>query len=81
MKMSALPKACRMVLNAPAPESEMAATYMGGGGNSGDAGASIASVIESAEEIVPRPDAAIGASTYLPSEGTRIPLPEWRPDQ
>ena len=80
MKMSALPKACRMVLNAPAPESEMAATYMGGG-SGGDAGASIASVIGSAEEIVPRPDAAIGASAYLPSEGTRIPLPEWRPDQ
>ena len=75
-----LPKECRMVLNAPAPVSEMAATYIGGG-SGGDAGASIASVIGSAEEIVPRPDAAIGASAYLPSEGTRIPLPEWRPVQ
>jgi penicillin-insensitive murein endopeptidase len=78
MKLSNLPKECRMVLNAPSPESEMAATYMGGGGRNDT---SIAAVIESSEEIVPRPDAAIGASAYLPADGARIPLPEWRPDQ
>jgi penicillin-insensitive murein endopeptidase len=86
MKLSALPKECRMVLAAPAPESEMAATFKGGGGKGGsgkggDTGTSIATVIESAEEIVPRPDAAIGASAYLPAEGTKIPLPERRPDR
>jgi penicillin-insensitive murein endopeptidase len=86
MKMSSLPKECRMVLAAPAPESEMAATFKGGtgkggSGKGGDTGASIASVIESAEEIVPRPDAAIGASAYLPAEGAKIPLPERRPDR
>ncbi|MEP9386852.1 penicillin-insensitive murein endopeptidase [Mesorhizobium sp. KR9-304] len=80
MKLSNLPKECRMVLAAPAPESEMAATFKGGV-KGGDTGTSIASVIESAGEIVPRPDAAIGASAYLPAEGTKIPLPEWRPDR
>ena len=85
MTMANLPKACRAVLAAPAPESEMAATFRGGG--SSGAGASIASVIESAGEIesggeiVPRPGVAIGASAYLPADGARIPLPEWRPDQ
>jgi penicillin-insensitive murein endopeptidase len=83
MKMSALPKECRMVLNAPAPASEMAATFGGGGsGGSGvDGGASIASVIESAGEIVPRPGVSIGASAYLPADDVVVPLPAWRPDQ
>ncbi len=47
MKMSNLPKECRMVLAAPSPESEMAATFKGKGGN---AGTSIASVDPSLPE-------------------------------
>ena len=82
MTMSSLPKECRAVLDAPSPESEMAATFKGkGGGNGGGTDTSIAAVIESAGEIVPRPDVAIGASAFLPSDDARVPLPEWRPDQ
>ena len=78
MKMSNLPKECRMVLAAPSPESEMAATFKGKGGN---ADTSIASVIKSAGRNSARPDVAIGASAYLPADGAKIPLPEWRPEQ
>jgi penicillin-insensitive murein endopeptidase len=81
MKMSALPKECRMVLNAPAPESEMAATFKGGSGKGGDSGTSIAAILQSAGKAEPAPDVAIDANAYLPAEGTKIPLPEWRPDQ
>src|SRR5690606_5955322 len=83
MKMSALPKECRAVLAAPSPESEMAATFRGrsSGYTAWDAGPSIASVIEEAGEIVPRPDVAVGASAFLPPEGIAVPLPQWRPQK
>lgn len=74
MTMAALPKECRMVLDAPAPESEMAATF---GGTK--TGTSIASVIEQAGMDVPQADAAIGVSAYLPADGVAVPLPEWAP--
>jgi penicillin-insensitive murein endopeptidase len=82
MKLSNLPKECRMVLAAPSPESEMAATFKGGSGKGGDTGASIAAVIEQAESAVPDPAAgSLGANAYLPVEGAAVPLPEWRPQQ
>ncbi len=78
MKMSALPKECRMVLDAPSPESEMAATFKGGGGSS----MSIAAVIDQADTIVPKaPLDAIGANAYLPADGVAVPLPQWRPQE
>lgn len=81
MKLSALPKECRMVLNAPAPESEMAATFKGGSGKGGDNGTSIAAILQSEGKVAPEPDVAIDANAYLPADGAKIPLPEWRPDQ
>jgi penicillin-insensitive murein endopeptidase len=85
MTMASLPKECRAVLAAPSPESEMAATFGGtggGGSNSGgDTGTSIASVIEQAGEIVPRPGVAVGASAFLPTDDAEVPLPQWRPLQ
>jgi penicillin-insensitive murein endopeptidase len=92
MKMSSLPKECRVVLDAPGPESEMAATYPNGSTTGGTkpgtakTGASIAAVIEEAETIVPRPDAvvgadAFGANAFLPAAGAAVPLPEWRPQK
>jgi len=86
MKMSNLPKECRMVLAAPAPESEMAATF-NGGGNGGDngGGTSIAAVIQSAEETAQPErtpdDAVVGVNALLPEDGVRIPLPQWRPQK
>ncbi|MBX3581959.1 MAG: penicillin-insensitive murein endopeptidase [Rhizobiaceae bacterium] len=74
MTMAALPKECRMVLDAPAPESEMAATF---GGTK--TGTSIASVIEQAGMDVPQADAAVGVSAYLPADGAAVPLPEMAP--
>ena len=54
MTMASLPKECRAVLAAPAPESEMAATFgsgkKDGSGKGGDTGTSIAAVIESPEK-------------------------------
>ena len=66
------------MLAAPSPESEMAATYWGRGG---DSGTSIAAVIQSSDEVVPRPGVAIGASAFLPEDGVEVPLPEWRPQE
>ena len=81
MTMSNLPKECRLVLEAPSPELEMAATFKGGGGG----GTSIAAVIQSAgdpaaTEIAPD-EGVIGANAFLPADGVRIPLPEWRPQK
>jgi len=84
MKMSNLPKECRAVLAAPGPESEMAATFRGKGGSvapASDGGPSIASVIEQAGEIVPRPGVSIGANAFLPADGVKVPLPEGRPQE
>jgi len=78
MKLSALPKECRMVLEAPSPESEMAATFKGGGGSS----MSIAAVIDQADATVPKaPPEVLGANAYLPADGVAVPLPEWRPSE
>ncbi len=96
MTLAQLPKECRMVLNAPSPESEMAATFKGGSGkvdpgNSGsgrnavrqdDSGTSIASVIESAGEIPQTNSAsAFGVSAFLPADDVDVPLPQWRPQK
>ncbi len=85
MTMANLPKECRAVLNAPSPESEMAATFGGGApyGGAGDAGASIAAVIEEAGStpVLSPPEALSGASAYLPADGAAVPLPQWRPDR
>ena len=80
MKMSNLPKECRMVLAAPSPESEMAATFKGNGGAGGNTGTSIAAVIEQAANSAAPADAP-GANAYLPEPDANIPLPEWRPQQ
>ena len=82
MKMSNLPKECRMVLAAPSPESEMAATFQGQrrrwrqhrhidrGGH------------RVSREIVPRPGGCHRAPAPICLRRTRsIPLPEWRPQQ
>lgn len=81
MKLSALPKECKMVLEAPSPESEMAATFGGSGkGGAPSTGTSIAAVIEQAESALPASgDMPGGVSAYLPAEGVAVPLPEWRP--
>jgi penicillin-insensitive murein endopeptidase len=79
MTMASLPKECRAVLNAPAPRSELAVTYRGPDG--GNAGPSIAAVIEEAETIVPQAGMPIEANAFLPAAGVNIPLPEWRPDR
>jgi penicillin-insensitive murein endopeptidase len=79
MKLSALPKECRMVLAAPSPESEMAATFKGGSGKGGDAGTSVAAVIQSSESAVPADSPS--ANAYLPEPGTSIPLPQRRPER
>ena len=84
MKLSALPKECRMVLGAPSPESEMAATYHGGSGASSNPSPnpSIASVIEQAETAIPRASAgSFGGNAYLPADGVAVPLPKWRPQE
>ena len=78
MKLSNLPKECRMVLAAPSPESEMAATFKGGG-KGGDSGTSVAAVIQSSESAVPADSPS--ANAYLPEPGTSIPLPQRRPER
>ncbi|MCX7305863.1 MAG: penicillin-insensitive murein endopeptidase [Hyphomicrobiales bacterium] len=79
MKMSNLPKECRIVLAAPSPESEMAATFRG----PGDRGTSIAAVIQSAGSAVPEPapQDVVSANAFLPAQGANVPLPEWRPQK
>ena len=79
MKLSALPRECRMVLEAPAPESEMAATFKGGGANPAT---SIANVIEQAESSISRASmGSFGGNAYLPGDNVAVPLPQWRPNQ
>ena len=71
MKLSALPKACRMVLAAPSPESEMAATYQGPGSIQQT---SVADVL--AQQPEP-PDLPVNAFAPTPDSG--VPLPSPRP--
>ncbi|WP_437344108.1 penicillin-insensitive murein endopeptidase [Mesorhizobium marinum] len=80
MTMASLPKECRAVLAAPAPASELAATYRGPGSVT-DTGTSIAAVIEQADTIDPEAGAPISANAFLPTDGVKIPLPQWRPDE
>jgi penicillin-insensitive murein endopeptidase len=78
MKMSSLPKECRMVLAAPSPPSEMAATLGGGL----DAGTSIAAVIQQADTAVSQAaSSSFGGNAYLPADDVAVPLPQWRPRQ
>lgn len=70
MKMSSLPKACRAVLDAPSPESEMAVTYRGKGG-----AVSVASAPAAEETGLPA-----AASAFAPTPEVGVPLPQWRPD-
>lgn len=79
MKLSALPKECRMVLAAPSPESEMAATFKGG---SSEPATSIARVIEQADAAVSQASAtSFGGNAFLPADDVAVPLPRWRPDR
>ncbi len=71
MTMAALPKACRVVLNAPSPVSEAAVTYSGPG-----------SAVAAAPFV--EPDAAglpATASAFLPTQDMRVPLPQQRPER
>ena len=64
MTMSALPKACRAVLDAPSPVSEAAATYPGG-----------AAVAAAPRDPARRPQGLPGtACAFLPTSGTIRPI-------
>jgi penicillin-insensitive murein endopeptidase len=64
MRLSALPNACKAVLDAPGPASEAAVT-IGGGGQA----ATFAAVS----------NPPVAASAYAPTPEARIPLPQFRP--
>ena len=71
MTLSSLPKACRAVLDAPAPQSEAAVTYRGKAPP-----AAVASSPQPAMEAAP---VGLQANAYLPSGDVVIPLPEATP--
>lgn len=81
MTMKSLPKACALVLDAPSPPSEMAATFrgksQGTGDGAGSGGQSIAALLGA------EPEAAAGlppeASAFLPTPDSGVPLPQPRP--
>ncbi|MBE7182905.1 MAG: penicillin-insensitive murein endopeptidase [Methylobacterium mesophilicum] len=68
MKLSALPKACQMVLNAPSPQSEAAVTM-------GETGNPVARVSVPASAV----GASDAASAFAPTPKVGIPLPPGRP--
>ena len=76
MTMASLPKACRAVLEAPAPVSEAAVT-IGGGGTAVAAAPAAPSETITIETIVGAPP--IAASAFAPTPDLGAPLPRPRP--
>jgi penicillin-insensitive murein DD-endopeptidase len=76
MMMSSLPKACRAVLEAPAPVSEAAVTYGGRG-----AAAATAAALPLPEFAPSPPGLPAEANAYLPTPETGVPLPRPRPQR
>ena len=70
MTMASLPKACRAVLDAPAPQSEAAVTYRG---------KAPPAAVAAASPAAGGSPAGIQANAYLPTAEFAVPLPEPRP--
>ena len=77
MTMASLPKECRAVLDAPAPESEATVTYRGGGNPPVAVAAAPEAASEPGQTITQT--APVTANSYAATPELKIPLPKPRP--